>query len=122
MSYIVDRVLLNPTVVEAPIDSSDPANLWSGVSIPDAALRDLVVYVHNPAGSGANVFVCLVAKGTATTAYDISSATGLTFPIAPGDTIPIGIRRGAAEIFLAGDGAAVDTLVTIASVTGVQAC
>jgi hypothetical protein len=123
MSYIIDRVLTLPTQVAAPISSGDPANLWSSfTTLPAASLRDLVVYIHNPAGSGANVLVAFVPDNTATASYGLNSTEGLTMSIAPGDTLPIGIRVNAGEIFIAGDSAAVDAVVTIASVTGVQAC
>lgn len=123
MSYIIDRVLTVPTQVAAPISSGDPANLWSSfTTLPATALRDLVVYIHNPAASGANVLVALVPDNTATASYSLIASEGLTMSIAPGDTLPIGIRVNAGEIFIAGNGAAIDTVVTIASVTGVQAC
>ena len=123
MSYIIDRVLTAPTIVNAPIDSSDPNNLWSSfTTLLPTHLCDLVVYIHNPSSSGADVLVAIVPENTATTAYSISATEGFTMPIAPGDTLPVGIRVNAGEIFLSGVGIEVDTVVTIASVTGVQAC
>jgi hypothetical protein len=123
MSYIVDRILNSPETIAVPSSASDPINLWSSIAaLPATSLQDLVVYLHNPAGSGANLYVGLFREDTAVTATVVSISEGLTFTVVPGDTFPLGIRRGAGEIFLTGNGAAINIEVTIASVTGVQAC
>lgn len=122
MSYIIDRVLNPPETIAVPSSASNPINLWSSITLPATSLRDLVVYLHNPAGSGANLYVGLYVEDTAVTGAVVSASEGLTFTVVPGDTFPLGIRRGAGEIFLTGNAAAINIEVTIASVTGVQAC
>ena len=122
MSYIIDRVLNSPEIIAVPSSASNPINLWSSITLSDTSLRDLVVYLHNPAASGANLYVGLYAEDTAVSGAVVSSVEGLTFTVVPGDTFPLGIRRGAGEIFLTANGAAINIEVTIASVTGVQAC
>lgn len=123
MSYIIDRVLNSPETIAVPSSAGNPINLWSSITaLADTSLRDLVVYLHNPAASGANLYVGLYREDTAVSGVVVSSVEGLTFTVVPGDTFPLGIRRGAGEVFLTGNGAAINIEVTIASVTGVQAC
>jgi hypothetical protein len=122
MSYIIDRVLIDPTRIEIPSSAGDPIDLWLNVSLPATSLRDLVVYIHNPEVAVVDVLIAIVKPETVVTSYTLNSSEGLVIKVAPGDTLPIGIRRGAGNIFLAGDGATSEISVGIEAVTGVQAC
>ena len=122
MSYIIDRNKVNPTLVAVPDSGDPPINLWSSLPSLTDSLRDLVVFLHNPASSGADLYIGLYTEDTAVAGVDVNATEGLTFTVVPGDTFPLGIRRTAGEVFLTANGAAINIVVTVSSVTGVQAC
>jgi hypothetical protein len=117
MSYVLDQILIEGTAVTATSSAVGSTDVLATVGGGSTVNSDLVVHIHNPSTSAADLLVGF--SKTATTSLTLSRTTGLTAPIPPGATYSAGLRRNAGKIWIAGDLASLSVVVTVASITSV---
>ena len=118
MSYVLDRVLIDPTVVTATSSAIGSVDVLATVGEGSTVNSDLVVHIVNPSNSAVDLLVGI--SKTATTSLTIAKDNGLIASVPPGSSYPVGLRKNAGKIWIAGDLAAIDVVVTVSSITSVN--